>query len=44
LRSVGSLSWSVSEYARSSKEEVNESKRLWKTVPWRYHKLRRIIA
>ena len=44
LRSVGSLSWSASEYAHSSKEEVNESKRLWKTVPRRYRKLRRTIA
>ena len=33
LRSVGSLPWSTSQYARNSKEEVDESKRLWKTVP-----------
>jgi len=28
LRSVGSLPWSASEYARNSKEEVDESNRL----------------
>jgi hypothetical protein len=33
LRSIGSLSWSASEYAHSSKKEVDGSKRLWKTVP-----------
>ena len=40
LRSVGSLPWSASEYARNSKEEVDESKRLWKTVSRRYQKIR----
>jgi hypothetical protein len=44
LWSVRSLSWSTSEYARSSKKEVDESKRLWKTVPRRYRKIRRIVA
>ena len=39
LRSVGSLPWSASEYARNSKEKVDESKRLWKTVLRRYHKI-----
>jgi hypothetical protein len=28
LRSMGSLPWSASEYARSSKKELDESKRL----------------
>jgi regulation of enolase protein 1 (concanavalin A-like superfamily) len=41
---VGSLSWSASEYAHSCKEEVDESKRLWKTVPRRCRKIRRIVA
>jgi len=44
LRSMGSLPWSASEYARNSKDEVDESKRLWKTVPRRYHKIRRTAA
>jgi len=44
LWSVRLLSWSTSEYARSSKKEVDESKRLWKTVPRRYRKIRRIVA
>jgi hypothetical protein len=33
-----------SEYARSFKEEVDESKRLWKNVLRRYHKIRRTTA
>ena len=41
LRYVGSLPWSASKYARNSKEEVDESKRLCKTVPQRYRKIRR---
>jgi len=44
LRSMGSLSWSASEYARSSKKEVDEIKRLWKTVSWRYRKIWRTAA
>jgi len=44
LRSMGSLLWSASEYAHNSKDEVDESKRLWKTVPRRYHKIRRTAA
>jgi len=44
LRSVGSLPWSASEYARNSKEEVDESNRLWKTVPRRYRKIWRTAA
>jgi hypothetical protein len=41
---VGSLPWSASEYPRNSKEEVDESNRLWKTIPRRYHKIRRTTA
>jgi len=41
LRSVGSLSWSVSKYAYSFKEEVDGIKRLWKIVPRRYCKIQR---
>jgi len=44
LRSVGSLPWSASEYARNSREEVDESNRLWKTIPRRYRKIRRTAA
>ena len=44
LRYVGSLPWSASEYARNSKEEVDERKRLWKTVPRRYCKIRRTVV
>ena len=39
-----SLLWSTSEYACSSKKEVDESKRLWKIVPRRYRKIRRTTA
>ena len=39
LQYVGSLLWLASEFARSSKEDVDESKRLWKTVPRRYCKI-----
>jgi len=41
---VGSLPWSASKYARSSKKEVDESKRLWKIIPRRYCKIRRTVA
>jgi hypothetical protein len=44
LWSVGSLSWSASEYACNSKEKVDESKRLWKTIPQRYRKIWRTAA
>jgi len=44
LRYLGSLPWSASEYARNSKEEVDENKRLWKIIPRRYHKIRRTAA
>jgi len=41
LWSVGSLSWSTLKYACSSKEEVDGCKLIWKTIPWRYHKIQR---
>jgi len=44
LQSMGSLPWSASKHARNSKEEVDESKRLWKTVPRRYRKIQRTAA
>jgi len=44
LQYVGSPLWSASEYAQSSNKEVDGSKRLWKTVPWRYCKTWRTIA
>ena len=44
LRSVGLLSWLASEYAHGSKKEMDRSKRLWKTVPQRYHKIQRTVV
>jgi hypothetical protein len=44
MRFVGLLSWSTSEYARSSNKKMDGSKRLWKNVPQRHRKIRRIAA
>ena len=35
LWSVKSLAQSTSEYAQSSKEEIEGKTRLWQRVPWR---------
>ena len=41
---MGLLLWSVSEYVRNFKEEVNESKRFWKIVFRRYRKIWRTVV
>jgi len=44
LQFMGSLPWSALKYAHNSKKEVDRSKRLWKTVPRRYHKIQRTVV